>query len=153
MNELIEIWNNYIFARQQLMDNQIIRTFNNPIEDFSEWLVANCLNGHLAINVNQRDYDVQTEDKYIQVKSIAKAPHNNNGYIVTQNDRENALATHYAFVFFDNYIPTAIYIVNVDYVRDFPRSQIKRVNLIEVCVEINLIAEISVNEQQQENGI
>ena len=153
MNELIEIWNNYIAARQQLMDNQIIRTFNNPIEDFSEWLVANCLNGHLAINVNQRDYDVETEDKYIQVKSIAKAPNNNNGYIVTQKDRENELATHYAFVFFDNYIPTAIYIVNVDYVRDFPRSQIKRVNLNEVCVEINLIAAISVKEQQQENGI
>jgi hypothetical protein len=153
MNELIEIWNNYIAARQQMMDNQIIRTFNNPIEDFSEWLVANCLNGHLAINVNQRDYDVETEDKCIQVKSIAKAPNNNNGYIVTQKDRENELATHYAFVFFDNYIPTAIYIVNVDYVRDFPRSQIKRVNLNEVCVEINLIAAISVKEQQQENGI
>ena len=101
MNELIEIWNNYISARQQLIENKIIRTFNNPIEDFSEWLVANCLNGHLAINVNQRGYDVETRDrKCIQVKSIAKAPNNTNGYIVTQKDRKNTFATHYAFVFF-----------------------------------------------------
>jgi hypothetical protein len=148
MNELIQIWNNYIAARQQLMNNQMIRTFNNPVEDFSEWLVANCLNGQLAINVNQQDYDVETEDKYIQVKSIAKAPNNTNGYIVTQKDRENELATHYVFVFFDNYIPTNIYIVNVDYVRDYPRSQIKRDNLNEICTEIESIAGISVNEQQ-----
>lgn len=71
MEGLISIWNNYIVARQLLMDNQIIRTFNNPVEDFSEWLVAKCMNGELAINVNQRDYNVETSDKYIQVKSIA----------------------------------------------------------------------------------
>lgn len=153
MEELIAMWNNYIGARQQLMQNQIIRTFNNPVEDFSEWLVARCLYGHLAINVNQIDYDVETEDKYIQVKSIAKAPHNNNGYIVTQKDRENELATHYAFVFFDDYVPSSIYIVNVDFVRHYPRSQIKRENLNEICVETNVIAAISVKEQQDINDI
>ena len=133
MEELIAIWNNYICARQQLMDNNLIRTFNNPVEDFSEWLVAHCMNGQLSINVNQRDYDVETNDKYIQVKSIAKAPNNANGYIVTRKDRENELATHYAFVFFDNYSPTAVYFVNVEFVRAFPKSQIKRWNLDEVC--------------------
>jgi hypothetical protein len=153
MEELIAIWNNYIGARQQLMDNQIIRTFNNPVEDFSEWLVAKCLDGQLVINVNQIDYDVETADRFIQVKSIAKAPHNTNGYIVTQKDRENELATHYAFVFFDNYVPSCIYLVNVDFVRDYPRSQIKRENLNEICDEIHVIADILVKVQLDVNGI
>ena len=147
MEELIEIWNNYICARQQLMDNNLIRTFNNPVEDFSEWLVAHCMNGQLSINVNQRDYDVETNNKYIQVKSIAKAPNNTNGYIVTRKDRENELATHYAFVFFDYYSPTEIYAVNADYVRDYPRSQIKRENLNEICTDVNNIGTITVRHQ------
>lgn len=137
MNEILEIWNNFIVARQQLLDNHLIRTFNNPIEDFSELLVAKVMDGQLAANVNQKDYDVETVDKCIQVKSIAKAPNNTNGYIVTTKDRENQLATHYAFVFFDNYNPTSIYIVNADYVRDYAMAQIKRQNLNEVCGQID----------------
>jgi len=133
MNESIEIWNNYIAARQQLMIHQMIRTFNNPVEDFSEWLVANCLNGRLVINVNQRDFDVETIDKCIQVKSITKAPNNSNGYIVTTKDRENQLASHYAFVFFDNYFPVDIFIVCAEFVRDYGKSQIKRQDLNAVC--------------------
>ncbi|MBW7937241.1 MAG: hypothetical protein H3C71_08930 [Flavobacteriales bacterium] len=148
MEELIAIWNDYIIARQALMDHQIIRTFNNPVEDFSEWLVAKYMNRQLAINVNQIDYDVETAEKYVQVKSIAKAPNNPNGYIVTTKDRENQLATNYAFVFFDNYLPTDIYIVNADYVRDYPRSQVKRQNLNEICgVPDTTIATVSVRRQ------
>ena len=148
MEELIAIWNNYIVARQLLMDNQIIRTFNNPVEDFSEWLVANMTNGKLAVNVNQRDYDVETNDKCIQVKSIAKAPNNTNGYIVTTKDRENQLATHYAFVFFDNYVPTNIYLVSADFVRDYGKSQIKRQDLNIICGEPDPnIATLSVRYQ------
>ena len=50
MKKEIEIWGNYILARQQLFENKTIRSFNNPVEDFSEWLVG----------------------KLIKVKSIAK---------------------------------------------------------------------------------
>lgn len=130
------------------MDCQIIRTFKNPVEDFSEWLVAKYMNGQLAKNVNQKDYDVETADKYVQVKSIAKAPNNPNDYIVKTKDRENQRATHYAFVFFDNDLPTDIYIVNADYVRDYPMSQIKRRNLNEICGEPDaIIATVSVRRQ------
>jgi hypothetical protein len=150
MEELISIWNNYIYGRQQLMDNNLIRTFNNPVEDFSEWLVAYCINGQLSINVNQRDYDVETNNKYIQVKSIAKAPNNTNGYFVTRKDRENKLATHYAFVFFVNYSPTNIYVVNADYVRNHPKSQIKQEYLYKICTGVKDIGAVTVRHQPGE---
>lgn len=145
MKKEIEIWGNYILARQQLFENKTIRSFNNPIEDFSEWLVAKYCNGQLAQNVNQRDYDVETVGKLIQVKSIAKDPQNPNGYIITKKDRENQNATHYAFVFFDNYSPTAVYFVNVEFVRSFNKSQIKREHLESVCVNIGNEYGISFN--------
>jgi hypothetical protein len=133
MEKIFKTWNNYISARNVLIEQQFIRTFNNPIEDFSEFLIAKIFNGKLAVNVNQMDYDVEVKDKYIQVKSIAKAPHNTNGYIITKRDKNNKSATHYAFVFFDNYVPTIIYIVNIDYVKNFNKSQIKRKDLNLIC--------------------
>ena len=133
MQEILAIWNNYIVARQLLIDKEIVRTFNNSVEDFSEFLIAKMLKGELAINVNQEGYDIKTKDKYIQVKSVAKAPKNRNGYIVTSKDRANRLATHYAFVFFDNYIPTDIYIVSAAFVKNYSMSQIKRRDLKLVC--------------------
>ena len=152
MEEILSLWNNYIAARQQLMDRQLIRTFNNPVEDFSELLVARIMNGTLALNVNQRDFDVETNDKCIQVKSIAKAPNNTNGYIVTIKDRENQLATHYAFVFFDNYFPVDIFIVCAEFVRDYGKSQIKRQDLNAVCDPLQPNTEgISIWTQQNVN--
>jgi len=141
MNEILQIWNSFIQARNILYLNGLIRSYNNPIEDFSEWLVANVVNGHLAANINQQDYDVQNEHYSIQVKSIAKAPNNPNGYIVSNRDRQNQLATHYAFVFYNEYVPATIYITNSDFVRDFHMSQIKRNHLDQQCPNIVAITE------------
>jgi hypothetical protein len=150
MNKAIKIWHNYIKERQQLFDNKIIRTFNNPVEDFSEWLVANYCDGQLACNVNQKDYDVEKVDMFIQVKSLAKDPTNPNGYIITKKDRDNQSATHYAFVFFDNYSPTAVYFVNVEFVKSFPKSQIKRENLDGVCLKTSNVGIISFKHQNND---
>ena len=149
MEKVFKTWNNYISARNILIKEKYIRTFNNPIEDFSEFLIAKIFNGKLAINVNQKDYDVEVKNKYIQVKSIAKSPMNTNGYIITKSDKNNQLATHYAFVFFDNYMPTSIYIVNVNYVKKFEKAQIKRDDLNKICLNIDTnIKEISIRNSE-----
>ena len=143
MKKEIEIWDNFILARQQLFENKLIRSFNNPVEDFSEWLVAKYCNGKLAQNVNQKDYDVETNGKLIQVKSLAKDPANPNGYIITNKDRKNQMATHYAFVFFDNYFPSTVYFVNVEFVKTFPKSQIKKEHLESICLNTSNVGSIS----------
>ncbi len=149
MEESLHTWQQFVNARQLLFEQNIIRTFNNPIEDFSEFLVSAVVKGRLARNVNQKDYDVETDEMSIQVKSVAKAPNNPNGYIVTARDRENQLATHYAFCFFQNYVPSGLYIVNADFVRDFGRAQIKRHDLEVACQHTDLnFTVISVKWQQ-----
>jgi len=68
----------------------------------------------------------------IQVKKLAKGPGNRNGYRIKDRDRNNNPsedATHYAFVFFTDFVPESMFLVPEEFVRNFPRTQIKRNDL------------------------
>jgi hypothetical protein len=133
----------YVKARQALLTEGLVRSFKSPEVDFSERLVAIVFNGELPDSKCNPGYDVIAGDKRIQVKSVAKAPGNKNGYIIRDKDRANNSktgATHYAFVFFDELIPTGIFLVPEDFVRQFAGTQIKRHHLEKTSyrVEIDL---------------
>jgi len=127
------LWREYIKARQALLAEEIVRSFKSPEADFSEWLVTVLFDGRLPSSKSNRGYDVVTRDRRIQVKSIAKASDNKNGYIIDdQKDRGNKPkngATHYAFVFFDELIPDSVILVPEDFVRNFGKKQMKRSDL------------------------
>jgi hypothetical protein len=145
-NLLIEkaasLWQEYARARQALLAEGIVRSFKSPEADFSEWLIAVLFGGRLPSSKSNRGYDVVTSDKRIQVKSIAKASDNKNGYIIDdQKDRGNnpkTGATHYAFVLFDELIPDSVFLVPEDFVRNFRKKQIKRSDLEKTNFKIDI---------------
>lgn len=129
------LWAGYVSAKLNLLDAGFIRSYKAPETDFAEWIVAITWNGELPDNLSNPAYDVVAGDIRIQVKSIAKMQDNPNGYIITNKDRDNDPqygATHYAFVFFDDLIPTEIFLAPESFVRTFKKKQIKRSDLAKV---------------------
>ncbi|MBI4739833.1 hypothetical protein HY772_09960 [Candidatus Woesearchaeota archaeon] len=123
------LWADYVRAKNNLLKAGIIRSYKSTEGDFSEWLVELIFKGQLPDSKSHIGYDVLAGDKKIQVKSITKMFDNPNGYGVTRKDRQNNPergATHYAFVFFEDLVPDAVYLVPEVFVRTFPKEQIKR---------------------------
>jgi hypothetical protein len=133
IEEAAQIRRRYVRATRGLREKGYIRSFKSPPSDFSEWLVKVAPDGDLPENKSQHGYDVVAGKRRIQVKSIARAPSNTiNGYIIQRKDKDNDLrtgATHYAFVVFDDLMPHAIYLVPENFVRNFPKKQIRRSDL------------------------
>jgi len=132
IQKVAPLWSKYVRAKRTLLQAKFVRSFKSTEADFAEWLVATLLNGKLACSKSHADYDVDAEGKRIQVKSVTKMPGNPNGYIIKPRDKRNnptTGATHYAFVFFDELIPEAIFVVPESFVRNFNKSQIKRRDL------------------------
>jgi hypothetical protein len=137
MNEIEILWANYIQARLALQSQGYLRTYRSPTTDFAEWIVSKVLNGNLAPNRVQACYDVVNENGMkIQVKSLAKHITNPAGYTIKQKDRENSIATHFAFVYFDELIPTVFFLIEKDrFHKKF--NNIRRVNRTDLEDAVN----------------
>lgn len=125
-------WSVYVRAKKALLEANVVRSFKAAEADFAEWLVKTVLNGSIPTNKSNPSFDVRADGKRIQVKSVCKAFGNHNGYIVSARDRKNdatAGASHYAFVFFSELEPEAVFLVPEDVVRDWGQTQIKRLKL------------------------
>lgn len=134
------LWRNYTSAKRALLDGGFIRSFRATEADFAEWLVAWVLDGELPDSKSHPGYDVIAGNMRIQVKSVNKMPGNPNGYIIRKRDRQNDAqmgATHYAFVWFEELVPDVVFLVPEAFVREFPKTQIKRPDLEKADCEIN----------------
>ena len=130
MLQAAQLWANYVRAKQALLAAGFIRSFKSTEADFAEYLVAAVLDGRLPNSKSHPGYDVIAADKKVQVKSVTKALDNPNGYILTKDDRKDGKeTTHYAFVFFNELIPDAVFLVEEAFVRNFGKTQIKRPDL------------------------
>jgi len=126
------LWRNYVKAKRALLRSGIARSYKSPEAEFSEWLTETVFNGERMRSQSHPCYDVVAGSKRISVKSICKMPDNQNGYIVKNKDRNNRPndgATHYAFMFFVELIPDALFLVPEHFVRTFNKSQIRRSDL------------------------
>jgi len=118
-------WRKYVLAKNTLIKIGVNRSYKSSVGDFAEWLVARIFEGSLPESQSESDYDVITKDKRIQVKSIAKMEGNPNGYKVKDKDKNNKIATHYAFVYFKDLIPKEIYLTPKQYLTDYKKTQVK----------------------------
>lgn len=127
-NQIIQqdfiLWLNYAKAKKALLDKNYIRSHRDPEADFAEWLVAFITNGSLPENMSQEGYDVEIGDKRIEVKKLGKSYKNENGYIIKDKDKNNKNATHYAFIFYKEFMPSHLFIVAKDFVKNFKKTHI-----------------------------
>src|SRR4051794_22857217 len=66
--ELLSLWARSL---RELRDRGVVRTFNNPIGDVAEALVAAHYSGTRG-SFSQKTWDVKTDDELLQVKSIRR---------------------------------------------------------------------------------
>jgi hypothetical protein len=128
----LKLWSGYVLAKRTLLEKGVVRSFRSAEVDLAEWLVAQLFQGVLPPSKTHPCYDVEADNKRIQVRSLCKAPGNKNGYIIQSKDRTNDPrigATHYAFVVFDDFVPAAVYLVSEAFVRQWGKTQIKRSDL------------------------
>jgi uncharacterized protein (DUF433 family) len=129
---LIDIWAQYVNARRKLRAASFTRSNKSAEAEFAEWLVQHVFDGEPLPGKSNRGYDVIADDMRIQVKSLSKDEENQNGYKITEEDRSNDPskgATHYAFVFFRNFVPDAMFLVPASVVVGSGKTQIKRADL------------------------
>jgi uncharacterized protein (DUF433 family) len=129
---MAQLWSEYVRARLELQQANFLRSYKSAEADLAEWLVKDVFRGQLVPNKSNPAYDVVANDMRIEVKSISKMLGNKNGYKIKERDKENSPntgATHYAFVFFRDFMPDAIFLVPESFVRSFPRPQIRRADL------------------------
>ena len=131
-------WKNYVLAKNALIDIGVNRSYKSSVGDFAEWLISNVYLVSLPENKSEKGYDVETSDMKIQVKSIAKMKGNTNGYKISEKDKNNNIATHFAFVYFENLIPKEIYLTPTTYVSEFEKTQIKIGDLRETEFKLNV---------------
>jgi uncharacterized protein (DUF433 family) len=129
---MAQLWSEYVRARLDLQQANFLRSYKSAEADLAEWLVKAVLQGELVPNKSNPAYDVVAGDMRIEVKSINKMMSNKNGYKIKARDMQNSPdtgATHYAFVFFKDFMPDTIFLVPESLVRSFPRPQIRRADL------------------------
>jgi hypothetical protein len=66
--ELLALWAQSL---RELHDRGVVRTFNNPIGDIAEALVAAHFNGERG-SFSQKTWDVRTATEFLQVKAIRR---------------------------------------------------------------------------------
>jgi hypothetical protein len=67
--ELLALWAS---ALRELKERGVVRTFNNPIGDIAEELVAGHYAGERG-SFSQKTWDVRTTDELLQVKALRRA--------------------------------------------------------------------------------
>ena len=137
-----EEWKKYVLAKNTLIETGVNRSYKSSVGDFAEWLVANYYKVSLPENKSEEGYDVEASNMKIQVKSIAKMKGNTNGYKISEKDKNNNIASHFAFVYFENLIPKEIYLTPVNYVTEFNKTQIKIKDLRETDYKLEVDLEI-----------
>lgn len=68
IGQLLALWANVL---RQLRERKVVRTFNNPIGDIAEMLVALHYGGEQA-SFSQKTWDVQVGDELLQVKALRR---------------------------------------------------------------------------------
>lgn len=63
----------YLNALKNLKDLKIIKNQKDFTSQLGEWLIAELLNGEIAINGKQEYWDIKVDDKKYQVKTHAKS--------------------------------------------------------------------------------
>jgi hypothetical protein len=63
----------YLNALKKLKTLKIINNKRDFTSQLGEWLIAELYSGKIASNGKQKDWDLQINDKFIQVKSHSKA--------------------------------------------------------------------------------
>ena len=137
-----EEWKKYVLEKNTLIETGVNRSYKSSVGDFAEWLVANYYKVSLPENKSEEGYDVEASNMKIQVKSIAKMKGNTNGYKISEKDKNNNIASHFAFVYFENLIPKEIYLTPVNYVTEFNKTQIKIKDLRETDYKLEVDLEI-----------
>ena len=125
---IIECWENYRTSILKLKELELIRSFKSPPVDFAEFIVAKMLHGTLAEHKNEKGFDVSAKGMKIQVKSIAKSPTNRKGYSLKDTDKANDIATHYAFVYFENLSPRCFFLISTDQLKHFKTGNQMKLN-------------------------
>lgn len=69
VRELLALWAGTL---RELRDRAVVRTFNNPIGDIAEELVARHYGGERG-SFNQKTWDVSVGDELLQVKALRRA--------------------------------------------------------------------------------
>jgi uncharacterized protein (DUF433 family) len=129
---MAQLWSEYVRTRLDRQQANFLRSYKSAEADLAEWLVVDVFRGQLVTNKSNPAYDVVADDMRIEVKSINKKKGNRNGYKIDETDRENSPdtgATHYAFVYFKDFMPDVIFLVPESFVRSFSRPQIRRADL------------------------
>jgi len=152
LRKVAKEWKNYIKAKNTLIEIGVNRSYKSSVGDFAEWLIAKIYDGSLPESKSETDYDVITSDKKIQVKSIAKMKGNPNGYKIKDKDKINKIATHYAFVYFENLIPKEIYLTPKQYLINYKKTQIKIGDLRETNYRIDFDLKLFENEPPAHNS-
>jgi uncharacterized protein (DUF433 family) len=132
LQRVASLWAQYVQVRSELEQESYIRSNKSLESELAEWLVKLVFNGEPLPGRSNKGYDVLAGDKRIEVKSISKRKGNSNGYTISERDRANDPqydATHYAFVFFLELVPDAVFLVPEDFVRTFDKKQIHRYDL------------------------
>lgn len=78
--------NNYVNCLKILAENKILLNKKDFTGQLGEWLVETIYEGERATSGIQKGWDVKTKDKFIQVKSHAKAVGNSARFSVVDKD-------------------------------------------------------------------
>jgi hypothetical protein len=128
VREALYAWQALCQAERRFKDLGYCRSNRPPDCDFSEWLVAELLDGSLCDSLTCPDYDVvRLEDGLrIQVKKIRRGETNQNywppgsgpnGSLPTEANPSRP--THYAYVEFDAHgVPIAVYLCKYEWVAE-----------------------------------
>jgi uncharacterized protein (DUF433 family) len=111
---MLDLWAQYVNVRRKLRAASVTRSHKQAEADLAEWLVQYVFDGEPLPGKSNPAYDVVAGDMRVQVKSLSKDEENQNGFRVTVNDKSSDTiqgATHYAFLFFRNFLPDAMFLV------------------------------------------
>lgn len=84
--EIAQAINNYINCLKVLTENKILLNKKDFTGQLGEWLVETVFEGERAPSGIQAGWDVKTKDKFIQVKSHAKAINNKARFSAVDKD-------------------------------------------------------------------
>jgi hypothetical protein len=139
INQRIEnsahLWNSYVITKIQLFKSLKFSIYGRPESLYAEHIVKIYYNGEKPYNPNNKFYDIECENKKIEVKSICRQSGTNWSYRIKSQDRENFVATHYAFVFFKNFTPEALILIKADVIKEYHFDSISKNVLKEKCEE------------------
>ncbi len=137
MNQHKTVWQDYARARQTLLKSKIVRTYRAPEAEFSEWLVKILYNGNINYNSNEKGFDLACHEKVIEVKSLSGNRVGKFGYTLTDEDKNNEIATHFVFVLFKEFVPEMIFEIEINEIRKFCKKHLGRSDLARIGKRID----------------